>query len=191
VTGAPAGPGVTWIAGELLEEGLCSARCLLALSDGPCECACSGRWHGVLAGAQVTEGTPRPATRAIPRGRPAPGEWVREFSHPHIAALPSYATLRQALSDVGNEVDEQQLGDWPEWLGAIRDMTLTAPFGDSCERCETACSEDHDQDCTCGFTALSWPHAVERDDGWMTAHYRCAHDHRWTCGWAPGHWGLR
>jgi hypothetical protein len=40
-------------ASELLKEGLCSARCLVALTTGPCGCPCRGRWHGALAGAEL------------------------------------------------------------------------------------------------------------------------------------------
>lgn len=47
---------VTWIAGELILEGLCSARCLLALGEGPCDCPCEGRWHGALTGVDAGEG---------------------------------------------------------------------------------------------------------------------------------------
>jgi hypothetical protein len=43
-------------AGELLEEGMCTARCLLALSARPCGCPCGGRWHGALTGADVGAG---------------------------------------------------------------------------------------------------------------------------------------
>ena len=46
----------SFTAGELLEAALCSARCLLAIAPGPCECPCGGRWHGALAGADVGGG---------------------------------------------------------------------------------------------------------------------------------------
>jgi len=176
----------TWIAGELLEEGLCSARCLLALSDGPCECSCSGRWHGALNGAQVSEGTNRPAARAVPRGRHAPGEWVREFSHPHIAALPAYPGFRQALSDLGDQADEHAVpGGWPGWLGAIRDMALTAPFADMCPQCSLLGDEDR-------AIVRCWPHGAERRDrDHVRGMYRCGHGHEWTCYWRVSIAGLR
>lgn len=63
-----AAPSVTWVAGELIEEGLCSARCLLALGEGPCDCPCEGRWHGVLTGFDAGEGIP-PEQRARMRGQ--------------------------------------------------------------------------------------------------------------------------
>lgn len=50
---APAAPRT---AGELLEAGACSVRCLLARTSGPCGCPCGGRWHGALASAAVGEG---------------------------------------------------------------------------------------------------------------------------------------
>lgn len=43
-------------ASELLKEGLCTARCLVALTTGPCGCPCGGRWHGALASVVVGEG---------------------------------------------------------------------------------------------------------------------------------------
>jgi hypothetical protein len=46
----------SWTAADLLEEGMCSARCMLAFGDGPCNCPCEGRWHGVLTDADVGEG---------------------------------------------------------------------------------------------------------------------------------------
>lgn len=44
-------PAIT--AGELLEQGRCSAPCLLAMEGGPCTCRCRGCWHGVLSGVVV------------------------------------------------------------------------------------------------------------------------------------------
>lgn len=49
----------TWLsqqtfAGTLIEQGDCSAKCLLALWDtAPCQCACEGAYHGVLADIPV------------------------------------------------------------------------------------------------------------------------------------------
>lgn len=53
-------------------------------------------------------------------------------------------------------------------LDATRDMTTTTPYADDCERCDT----------------WRWPHAVERDGGWLTCTYRCPCGHTWTCGYA-------
>lgn len=57
---------------------------------------------------------------------------VRTFDHAHLARLPAYQALRQALSDLGNQfnADErprEQPTTLDDFLGAIRDMALTAP----------------------------------------------------------------
>ena len=58
--------------------------------------------------------------------------------------------------------------DLADLLDAARDMTATTPYADGCERCGD----------------WRWPHAVERDGGWLTCSYRCACGRIWTCGYA-------
>ena len=46
---------------DLLESRECTAPCLLAVNREPdCECCCGGRWHGVLATAEVPGNRPPP-----------------------------------------------------------------------------------------------------------------------------------
>lgn len=97
---------------------------------------------------------------------------VRSFSHAHLAAVPAYARLRQALSDFANEAPRTALG---AFLDALRDMAATAPFGDMCD----TCGRDHPQEYD-----MYWPHAAERDGGWITGTYRCRRGHTWTCGYS-------
>ena len=47
-------------AAELLSFRLCTGQCLLGLEDA-CECRCRGRWHAVLADAEI----PFPATLTL------------------------------------------------------------------------------------------------------------------------------
>lgn len=72
-------------AGELIEEGLCSARCMLAFGNGRCDCPCDGRWHGVLTDTEAGDGID-PVERARaqdakPRGRvPLPRDpWEGDY----------------------------------------------------------------------------------------------------------------
>ena len=48
-----------WTAGDLVESGQCTPQCLLALNS-KCDCPCNGRWHGVLAAAEVDADQARP-----------------------------------------------------------------------------------------------------------------------------------
>lgn len=91
---------------------------------------------------------------------------VRSFDHSQLAALPAYQALRQALSDLANQAG-LDLGDL---LAAVRDMTVTAPYGDCCT--------------SCGRGNISWPHSGVRHDGWLTGYYRCPAGHQWKCGYA-------
>jgi ribosomal protein L32 len=51
----------------------------------------------------------------------------------------------------------------------MADMALTAPYADCCERCGQR----------------AWPHAVDRQGGWLNGKYRCLGcEHVWTCGYA-------
>lgn len=96
---------------------------------------------------------------------------VRSFDHTNLAALKSYGPLRQALSDLANQANGAVT--LAEFLDAVRDMALTAPYADCCTDCR-----DRDPE-------MTWPHAVDRSpDGWLTCHYRCRAGHVWTCGYA-------
>ena len=100
-------------------------------------------------------------------------EHVRSFDHSQVAALPAYQTLRQAISDLANQAEM----DLDDLLAAVRDMTVTAPYGDCCA--------------SCGRDSISWPHSGVRDDGWLTGQYRCPAGHQWKCGYAiagPSYW---
>ena len=95
-------------------------------------------------------------------------EAVHSFDHTSLAALPAYTRLRQALSDLANESAGQGGMELAGFLAAAQDMAATAPYADMCDHC----------------TELAWPHAVKRDDGWITGTYRCGRGHTWTCGYA-------
>lgn len=116
---------VPWIAGELIEEGLCSARCLLALGDGPCDCACDGRWHGALTGADAGEGI-SPEQRAREREQ-AREQVVRERSTAREqAALERRAEREQAARERRAERASQPRRRGrppapPEWPPGARD----------------------------------------------------------------------
>lgn len=98
---------------------------------------------------------------------------VRSFDHTPLSRLDGYPALRQALSDLANQAGQVALD---EFLAAVRDMTLTAPYADCCARCR----ETGD-----GLSEIAWPHAVDRDvNGWLTCRYRCRRGHAWTCGYA-------
>jgi hypothetical protein len=61
---------------------------------------------------------------------------VRSFDHRELAELPSYARLRQALSDVLNEAGEHGCPVPLAELSAVAaDMALIAPYADCCDRC--------------------------------------------------------
>lgn len=93
---------------------------------------------------------------------------VRSFDHSELAGKPSYPRLREALADLANESDGMMLAPF---LEAVRDMTLSAPYADHCDRCTRTC--------------LAWPHRVNRDGDWLTCWYRCSHcHHEWTCGYS-------
>ena len=112
---------------------------------------------------------------------------VRGFDHSSLAELPSYTRLRQALSDLANEASaadgEVSLA---VWLESVRDMTLTAPYGDACNTCSKRCSAEHDAVGACpqGCLATWWPHAVRREGDWIVCTYACGAGHAWTCGYA-------
>lgn len=111
---------------------------------------------------------------------------VRSFDHAPLAALPAYARLRQALSDIANEAAEQGGMKLSEFLDAVRDMAATAPYGDMCMQCGKACECPPDALLldTCLAHRTWWPHAAERDGGWITGTYRCSGGHTWPCGYA-------
>lgn len=103
---------------------------------------------------------------------------VRSFDHAHLAEHPAYAAVRRALSDLANQAG----GPLERFLDDVRDMAATAPYADNCEKCEYGPDEPSD-----AFRLTAWPHAIDRDDGWLTCAYRCAKcGHRWTCGYAVG-----
>lgn len=101
---------------------------------------------------------------------------VRSFDHERLAHFEPYHRLRQALNDLSNEASEHvKLG---EFLDAVRDMALTAPYADTCPACRGKEPGNYLQ--------MTWPHAVERDDGgWLDCTYRCPRcAHVWHCGYA-------
>lgn len=99
---------------------------------------------------------------------------VRSFAHEDLALLPAYHRLRQALSDLANEAAEGELAPLASFLEAVRDMALTAPYGDTCRECSRA---GHD-------LQIFWPHSVIRTGGFIRGTYRCSNGHTWTCGYA-------
>jgi hypothetical protein len=98
---------------------------------------------------------------------------VRSFDHTNLTRGAAYPELRRAISDLANQCGEGvSLADF---LEAVRDMALTAPYADCCERCRRTPTG-----------GIAWPHRVDRDPrGWLTCHYRCVRcNHTWTCGYA-------
>lgn len=94
---------------------------------------------------------------------------VHSFDHRSLAQLHAYQALRQALSDIANEAQGVTLTDF---LAAVRDMAVTAPFGDTCPNCKDAYH-------------MNWSHRVDRDGDWLKCTYRChICKHVWTCGYS-------
>ena len=101
-------------------------------------------------------------------------EAVRTFDHSALAALPAYPALRQALNDLANQApDGTKLADL---LSAVRDMAATAPYADMCSSCARRGPDTEYKMC--------WPHAAEREDGYIRGTYRCGRGHTWQCGYA-------
>ena len=95
---------------------------------------------------------------------------VRSFDHGALADLEGYARLREAMDAVAKTAKGVTLA---EFLAAVQDMALTAPYADTCD-CATA-------DANYGAT---WPHKVDRAGDWLTCAYRCGRCGReWTCGY--------
>ena len=104
------------------------------------------------------------------------GQLVRSYDHARLARLPAYQALRQALSDISNEAAESgEPFPLADFLKAVRDMALTAPYGDMCPRC------GHKGDS--GEFTICWPYAATRDGACIRGGYRCARGHEWTCSY--------
>jgi hypothetical protein len=113
-------------------------------------------------------------TRQRPAGREPRTTYdsaVQDFDHERLASLPAYGTLRQALSDLGNEIGEIGGMELADWLAAVRDMTATGHCGDMCVQCD----DEHRR--------MWWPNAVERSGQSIRGRYRCDHGHEWGCSW--------
>jgi hypothetical protein len=101
---------------------------------------------------------------------------VRSFDHQALATIAAYPALRQALSDFGNEAGHVSLADF---LDAVRDMALTAPYGDSCQHCKDPSADDGT------YMQMAWPHAVDRKGDWLRCTYLCPRcSATWTCGYS-------
>jgi hypothetical protein len=98
------------------------------------------------------------------------GNLVRSFDHHRFASLPAYQALRQALSDIGNQSAEAGGRPLAEFLEALRDMALTAVYGDCCPQCGVS-------------AGMAWPHAALRDGQFIRGHYRCPAGHTWMCSY--------
>lgn len=95
---------------------------------------------------------------------------VRSFDHTPLADLKTYPALRKALNDISTEAHD--VANLAEFLDAVRDMALTAPYADSC-------------DCSTKDDPPAWPHKVDRDRDWLRCGYRCDRCSReWTCGYS-------
>lgn len=105
---------------------------------------------------------------------------VRSFDHSAIAGLDAYPALREALNAFANQCG----ASLAEALEAVRDMVLTAPYADCCDRCRQ--HPDYlGPNGDLGYLKQAWPHAVVRDGGWLTCTYRCPRcAHTWTCGYS-------
>ena len=102
---------------------------------------------------------------------------VQDHDHTDLAGLNAYAKFRQALNDLADEAGSAGV-TLAELLAALRDVGLTTPYADCCDRCL--------RDGVGVAERMAWPHKVHRDDGgWLTCTYRCAGcSHVWTCGYA-------
>jgi hypothetical protein len=89
------------------------------------------------------------------------------FDHSPIAALPAYAAVRKALNDLAGQGGDCHI-KLAALLDAARDMVITTPYADVCDRCHE----------------MRWPHAAERDGGWLACSYRCPCGNTWTCNYA-------
>lgn len=98
------------------------------------------------------------------------GELVRSFDHARLATLPAYQALRQALSDIGNQSADAGGCSLAGFLEAVRDMALTAVYGDCCPRCGVSAD-------------MAWPYAAVRDGQYIRGRYRCPQGHTWTCNY--------
>lgn len=105
---------------------------------------------------------------------------VRSFDHTAMASLDGYPALREAINDFANQAD----ASLAEVLEAVRDMVLTAPFADCCDRCRQ--HPDYlGPNGDVGYLKMAWPHAVERDGDWLRCTYRCPRcAYVWTCGYS-------
>jgi hypothetical protein len=205
-------------AAELLAAGECTPACLLAREPDGCACRCGGTWHGAVSGVPVSprhfrspgsksrteDGEltrPPEASLAHPgparEARVSYGDVVRDFSHAGLARLPAYGRLRQALSDVANEAAEAGGMRLADWLAVVRDMAVTAPFGDMCNGCCRVCARTHQHDDAdafprpCGAYRLWWPHTAERRGEYTRGLYRCDQGHTWTWSWSVNIAALR
>jgi hypothetical protein len=184
-------------AAELLAAGECTPTCLLAREPNGCACRCGSTWHGALSDVRVPA-VPQEKTANTGRREPrlGHGDAVRDFSHARLAALPSYGRIRQALSDLDNEIPDAGGMGLAEWLAAVRDMAVTAPFGDMCNECCRVCARTHQHDADefprpCGAYRMWWPSAAERRDKYMRGRYQCDHGHVWGCSWLVSMAALR
>jgi hypothetical protein len=114
---------------------------------------------------------------------------VRSFDHTQLARYPSYPQLRRALSDLANESGRDErcpVKTLDGFLEAVRDMTLTAPYGDNCRQCMDACTEHPRRPdggpCLCGYQP-NFAHRMEREGDSLHGEYRCPAGHKWTCSW--------
>lgn len=112
---------------------------------------------------------------------------VRSYDHGRVAGLPAYAALRQALSDLGNQLPDAGGMSLAEWLDAVRDMAATAPYGDVCDQCARGCL--HEPEDAFGPPCAAchrpwWPYATDREGGGFLGAYRCDRGHKWTCWYA-------
>lgn len=105
---------------------------------------------------------------------------VRSFDHTALARLETYPALREALNDFAN----QHEGSLAEALEAVRDMVLTAPYADCCDRCRQ--HPDYlGPNGDVSYLKTAWPHAVTRDGDWLYCSYICPRcSHEWTCGYS-------
>ena len=108
------------------------------------------------------------------------GTAVRSFDHAALAGLASYPALREAINDFANEAD----APLAYVLDAIRDMVLTAPYADCCDRCRQ--HPDYvGPDGNADYLKMAWPYVVERKGDWLRCTYRCPRcSYVWTCGYS-------
>lgn len=112
-------------------------------------------------------------TAALPKQDLTYEDVARAFAHAKFARHPANYKLRQALSDLANEMTGDQPVSIAGWLEAVRDFAATLPYGDMCPQC----ARDE------GRHVLGWPYSTTVHDGFLRGTYSCDRGHQWSCSY--------